>query len=31
MTEIKIARVYMSESEDYLNEVLKILHTEIKV
>jgi PII-like signaling protein len=31
MTEIKLARVYMSESEDHLNEVLKILHTEIKV
>jgi len=31
MTEIKLARVYMSESEDHLNKVLKILHTEIKV
>jgi len=31
MTEIKLARVYMSESEDHLNKVLKILHNEIKV
>jgi len=31
MTEIRLVRVYMSESEDHLNKVLKILHTEIKV
>lgn len=31
MTDILLARVYMSESEHHLEEVLKVLHDEIKI
>ncbi len=31
MTNIQLVRVYLSESEDHLNSVLKILHDEVKI